>query len=133
MEDGSDASRSSKVCVSGSRISADSTISPSLPIPPTTRTLPSGRSVAVCHARGWCSPVDNGTISLVPGSLIAAVDCGPSGQILSLGMTSVTITNNDVSVINPDGTTLVAPGYVSTSGGSIDMPPLPASGTYAII
>lgn len=58
---------------------------------------------------------------------------GTSGQTISLGVTSVTIQSLNVSILKPDGTTLVAPSSFSTGGGAIDSQVLPTSGTYAIL
>lgn len=55
---------------------------------------------------------------------------GTAGQTISLGLTAVTMTALNVSLINPDGSTLVAPTSFGTSGGAIDSQVLPVSGTY---
>src|SRR5438552_3988506 len=38
-----------------------------------------------------------------------------------------------VSILNPDGSTLVPPTYVGTSGGFIDTRTLPSSGSYTLV
>ena len=58
---------------------------------------------------------------------------GTAGQTVSLGMTAVTMTSGYASIIKPDGTNLVAPTYVDTSGGVLDSQVLPTTGTYAIL
>lgn len=58
---------------------------------------------------------------------------GTSGQTISLGLTSVSITTLNVSILKPDGSTLVAPTSFGTGGGAIDSQVLPTSGTYAIL
>jgi hypothetical protein len=63
---------------------------------------------------------------------------GSAGQRVSLKLTGVTIGTSTccgakVSITSPDGTTLVVPAYVGTSGGFLDAKTLPASGTYAIL
>lgn len=58
---------------------------------------------------------------------------GTAGQTISLGVTPVTITSLNLSILKPDGTTLVAPTPFSTSGGAIDSQVLSVSGTYAIL
>ena len=58
---------------------------------------------------------------------------GTAGQTVSLGMTAVTLTSGAASILNPDGTTLVAPMSFSTSGGVLDSQVLPTTGTYAIL
>ncbi len=58
---------------------------------------------------------------------------GTAGQTISLGVTSVTMSGLNVSILKPDGTTLVVPTSFTTSGGAIDSQVLPSSGTYAIL
>jgi len=58
---------------------------------------------------------------------------GTAGQTISLGVTPVTITTVNISILKPDGSTLVAPTSFGTSGGAIDSQVLPISGTYAIL
>ncbi|MGH9904025.1 MAG: hypothetical protein ACRD8U_00410, partial [Pyrinomonadaceae bacterium] len=60
-----------------------------------------------------------------------------AGQRVSLGMSAVTIGPSSccstyVSIKNPDGTTLLAPMDVGTSGGGSNTVALPVTGTYAI-
>jgi YD repeat-containing protein len=57
---------------------------------------------------------------------------GTAGQRLSIGLSSPTITQFAVSVYRPDGVALTTPVTYSTSGGSLDMPVLPMTGTYTI-
>lgn len=58
---------------------------------------------------------------------------GTAGQRLGLGMTGNTIFQSDASVLNPDGTTLVAPSFVFGSANALHLPALPATGSYAIL
>jgi len=58
---------------------------------------------------------------------------GTSGQTISLGVTAVTMIAVTLSILKPDGSTLVAPTSFGTSGGAIDSQVLPSSGTYAIL
>jgi YD repeat-containing protein len=58
---------------------------------------------------------------------------GTAGQTISLGITAVTMTALNISLINPDGSTLVAPTSFGTSGGAIDSQVLPVSGTYTML
>jgi len=53
-------------------------------------------------------------------------------------MTSVTIGTSSccsvrVSILNPDGSTLVSPTFVGTAGGFIDVQTLATTGTYTIV
>lgn len=58
---------------------------------------------------------------------------GTSGQWVSLGLTSVTITSSTVTLLNPDGTTLASTS-VGTAGGGLEPPStLPTTGTYTIV
>lgn len=58
---------------------------------------------------------------------------GTAGQTISLGVTPVTITSVNISILKPDGTTLVAPPPFGTGGGAIDSQVLSVTGTYTIL
>lgn len=58
---------------------------------------------------------------------------GTAGQTVSLGMTSVTIPQSNVSMYKLDGSVFIAPTSISTSGGALDSQVLPVTGTYAIL
>ena len=73
----------------------------------------------------------------VPGQNAKPTFSGTAGQRISLKMTAVTIGTSSccstkVSILNPDGSTLVAPTFVGTSGGFIDVKTLATTGTYSI-
>jgi|CXWL01.1.fsa_nt_gi YD repeat-containing protein len=57
---------------------------------------------------------------------------GTAGQQVNLGVSSVTVTTVNVSLLRPDNTTL-ASGSIGTTGGSVDPPALPTTGTYTIL
>jgi hypothetical protein len=57
---------------------------------------------------------------------------GNAGDGITITLTGVTITNSLVSVLKPDGTTLVSPVGVGTSGGKINTR-LTVTGTYTIV
>jgi hypothetical protein len=57
---------------------------------------------------------------------------GMAGQRLSVGVSNLTITIATVSVLNPDGSTLVSAG-VSGASGAVDTPVLPSTGTYTLL
>lgn len=58
---------------------------------------------------------------------------GTSGQWVSLGLTSVTLTSVTVTLLKPDGTTLASTS-VGTGGGGLEPPTtLPTTGTYTIV
>jgi YD repeat-containing protein len=76
--------------------------------------------------------IDGAAVTLTltrPGQHQAATFTGTAGQRLSLAFTSVTA-DSGVTVRKPDGTTL-ATAQVFT-GAVLDLPDLPATGTYAI-
>jgi hypothetical protein len=63
---------------------------------------------------------------------------GVAGQRISLKLTGVTIgtsgsASSKISIVNPNGTTLVAPTNFGTSGGFVDTKTLPATGQYKIL
>lgn len=73
-----------------------------------------------------------------PGQNARLTFSGTAAQRVSLNMTSVSIGSSYccstfVSIIKPDGTTLVSPAYVGLSGGYIDTTTLPVTGTYTIL
>lgn len=58
---------------------------------------------------------------------------GTSGQWVSLGLTSVTVTSGTVTLLAPNGTTLASVS-VGTGGGGLEPPStLPTTGTYTIV
>jgi hypothetical protein len=66
------------------------------------------------------------------------VFAGTAGRRISLRLTGVTIGTSTccgvkVSIIRPDGATLVSPTSAGTSGGYIDVKTLPLTGTYTIL
>jgi hypothetical protein len=69
----------------------------------------------------------------VPGQRARYTFNGTAGQWVNLGLTAVTTASSVVSMLNPDGTTLVST-TVGPSGGSLDPTTiLPATGTYTIV
>lgn len=58
---------------------------------------------------------------------------GTAGQTVSAQLSAVTISSGYVSILNPDGSTLVAPSSFGTGGSVIDSQVLPTTGTYAIL
>ncbi|MDP9317958.1 MAG: peptidase, partial [Actinomycetota bacterium] len=84
------------------------------------------------------------TASLTPGGASASLTIGTPGQngrltftagastAYSLVVSAVTIGQSDVSVLKPDGTTLVANTYVTTTGKTIAFTST-VSGTYTIV
>ncbi len=67
-----------------------------------------------------------------PGQNARLTVNGTAGQRLSLGLTNVTLASTTVSILTPDGSSLVS-GNFGTQGGALDTPPLPVSGTYAVL
>jgi YD repeat-containing protein len=69
----------------------------------------------------------------VPGRRARYTFTGTAGQRVNLGLSSVTITSSTVSMLKPDGTTLVSTA-IGTGGGSLDpTTTLPTTGTYTIV
>ena len=74
----------------------------------------------------------------VPGQDAVLAFAGAASQRVSLAVSGVTIGTSiccsaKVSILNPDGSALVAPTYVGTSGGFLDTRSLPANGTYTVV
>ncbi|UVT15742.1 MAG: IPT/TIG domain-containing protein [Nitrospira sp.] len=80
--------------------------------------------------------IDGATVTptlTVPGQRARYTFTGTAGQWVNLGMTGVTISSSTVSMLKPDGTTLVST-FIGTSGGSLDpTTTLPTAGTYTIV
>ena len=73
----------------------------------------------------------------VPGQNAVLRFYGVLGQRVSLGMSNVTIgpsgcCSTQVSIWKPDGSNLVYPTLVGTTGGFLDTRGLPATGLYTI-
>jgi subtilisin family serine protease len=78
------------------------------------------------------------SVGPVPGQNATLTFEGVSGRRVSLRLGNVTIGTSTccsarVSILKPDGSTLVFPTPVGTSGGFLDTRTLPASGTYTIL
>ena len=99
-------------------------------------------AVAACIV----SPVGStASFSIVPGGSAVVVTVSPAGSTsnatftgvaghrISLNISNVTITSTKVSVLKPDGTTLLTPFTVLKSGYWMDVKSLPVSGTYKIL
>ena len=104
---------------------------------------PAQASIGNVTIRLYNTPDITGTITLngatvtpsltVPGQRARYTFTGTAGQWVNLGLTAVTISSSAVSMLKPDGTTLVST-TVSTSGGSLDpTTTLPTTGTYTIV
>lgn len=104
---------------------------------------PAQASIGNVTIRLYNTPDITGTITLngatvtpsltVPGQRARYTFSGTAGQWVNLGLTAVTISSSAVSMLKPDGTTLVST-TVSTSGGSLDpTTTLPVTGTYTIV
>ena len=73
------------------------------------------------------------TVTLaVPGQNALLALPGVAGSSYTLTLSAVTISQSDVSVLKPDGTNLVSPTFVSTSGKKIKFT-APTTGTYTIV
>jgi subtilisin family serine protease len=79
-----------------------------------------------------------GLATSVPGQNGRFTFGGVAGRRISLRLTGVTIGSSGassakVSILNPNGTTLVSPTYFGTTGGFVDTESLAATGTYTIL
>jgi subtilisin family serine protease len=82
------------------------------------------------------APVTVSTSSLGQNAVVSFA--GLAGQRVSLKLSGVTIGTSTccsakVSVLKPDGSTLVYPALFGTSGGFVDTKLLPVTGTYSIV
>jgi hypothetical protein len=68
----------------------------------------------------------------VPGQNARATFAGTAGQRLALEVRPVCCTSR-ISILRPDGTTLVAPVFVGSLGGFVNPATLPSTGTYTIL
>ena len=96
-------------------------------VPPdvTTTIAPAGPAVTV-------------TTGPVPGQNALATFSGNQGQRIALKLSNVTIGTSSccsarVSILKPDGSTLVFATPFGTTGGFVDTRALPVSGTYTIL
>ncbi|MGH3013586.1 MAG: beta strand repeat-containing protein, partial [Gaiellaceae bacterium] len=74
----------------------------------------------------------------VPGQNALVTFAGTAGQRVSVDVADVTVGTSTccsvrVSVLRPDGKTLVAPLFVGTNGGFVDATTLPSTGAYTIL
>ena len=77
------------------------------------------------------------TLAPTPGQNATLVFSGTAAQRVSLRLTNVTIGNTSccgarISILKPDGTTVVPPILVGTFGATINAT-LPVAGTYSIV
>jgi uncharacterized protein YhfF len=68
-----------------------------------------------------------------PGQNSVHTFSGQAGKRISLDVSGVTISLSEVSVIKPDGSKLIFPTSVTTSGAFFDTKTLPATGTYKVL
>lgn len=115
-----------------------------------TSLVPASLVAAVALALLVVTPAVGSSYTITPGGApvrvvttqvyekATATFRGTTGQRVSLRMTNVAIGTSGccstrVSIVKPDGTNLVAPTAVGTSGGFVDVRTLPATGTYKIV
>ncbi len=81
------------------------------------------------------------TSAAIGGAAVTVTTTSP-GQTITLSFSGVTISGSGgpvfccstlVSILKPDGTTLVGGTYIGTSGGSISTGSLPADGSYTVV
>jgi hypothetical protein len=88
-----------------------------VPPNPTTTAIVGGPAITLATT----VPGQNGTVTF----------SGSAGQAVTIKVGPTTVPQTQVSVLQPDGTTLVTPQYVFSTGKTITAT-LPASGTYTI-
>ena len=102
-------------------------------------TLTDSRSVQGSSLRAY-SIVPGGpalTITAAPSEDVNVAFSGTEGQRISLKMTGVSMGTSSccstlVSIRNPNGSALMTPSYVGTSGAFMDTRTLPATGDYLV-
>ena len=67
----------------------------------------------------------------IPGENAAVTFAGVAGQSVTVKIGPATVSQSQVSFVRPDGTPLVTPQYVFSTGKTITTS-LPVSGTYTI-
>jgi hypothetical protein len=72
------------------------------------------------------------TITTQPGQMVRFTFAGTAGERVALEVTT-TCCATQVSMLNPNGTTLVPPTTLGRGGGFLDPRTLPASGIYTIV
>ena len=73
------------------------------------------------------------TTTTVAGQNARLTFSAQQGQRLGLNLTGVTISNSNVSIIGPDGTSIVTATGVNTTGRFIETPTLSFNGVYTIL
>lgn len=79
--------------------------------------------------------IDGASVPLtltVPGQRARHTFSGAAGQLVHVGVSSVTIISSTISMLKPDGT-ILATTTIGTGGGSLDPAALPVAGTYTIV
>ena len=94
---------------------------------------PTGYTIATIGSTGRLLPGTATAVS-VPTAGLASMQIfdGTAGSLFALGVSSNTITSSTIKVFNPSGA-LFTSATVSSSTQGLQLPPLPASGTYAVI
>ena len=80
------------------------------------------------------SSVTTGTAYV--GQKISLAFNGTAGQRVSLRIASISLSGGislSLTILKPDGSTLASSGFVNSGGNFIDVQPLTATGTYAIV
>ena len=94
---------------------------------------PTGYTVATIGSTGRLAPSTATPIS-VPTAGLASMQIfdGTAGGLFAIGISSNTLASSTLKVFNPSGTLLTS-ATLSTSTQGVQLPPLPAAGTYAVI
>ena len=68
----------------------------------------------------------------IPGQNGKLTFSGTAGQLISLGLYPTTVSNSNVIIYKPDGSTLASSYYIGSGGSYIDRVSLPNTGIYTI-
>jgi YD repeat-containing protein len=96
--------------------------------------IPSGYSAGSIGSTGRL-PTDGSSTSLtLPKASQVSVQLfnGNEGDLLTLGVSGMSLASATIKVFNPDGSSLTT-GTVTASGQGVQLPALPRSGTYTIV
>jgi len=109
-------------------------------VPPVGRRIVAGILALSTSAPGTLVVGDPAQVVSIarPGQTARYAFAGTSGQLLRLGWSGaiVSVTNANsvaVSILKPDGSSLVTSSFGNGGTGSVDLPSLPTTGSYTVV
>lgn len=109
-------------------------------VPPAGRRITAGSLAISAAAAGTLVVGDPAQVIAIarPGQTARYTFAGTAGQLLRLGWSGATVSVPNagavaVTVLKPDGSSLVASSFGNGATGSMDLPSLPAAGTYTVV